>query len=173
MSLTLQRYTVRAGRHNFRPLMPVIPMRRVRGFAVEAIFSEACWYPPEALADPADWDDWSKLLGVTQALSANNRNACMAAWRPGAVPGMIRIGAYANFPGSSIQWRELGHVEAGERIRIECRFSAGAAWFKMGDMTHALDYDPPRLVRQTGMWHGGNQPAPQWMWIEAAIEFFK
>jgi hypothetical protein len=173
MSLPLTRYTVQAGRHNFRPLMPIIPMRRVRGFAVEAIFGDSCWYPPEALDDPSDWDDLSKLLGVTQAFSANSRNACMVAWRPGAIPCMIRIGAYANFPGSRIQWRELGHVEAGERFRVECRFSADTAWFKMGDMTHALDYSPPRLVRQTGMWHGGNQPAPNWMDIEAAIEFFK
>jgi len=43
----------------------------------------------------------------------------------------------------------------------------------MGDMDFSLPYSPPKWTRQVGMWHGGNQPAPQWMQIEAAINYEK
>jgi hypothetical protein len=169
--MNLTRYTVQKGKHNFSPMMPPIPRRKVRGFAVEFIFDASCWYPPEAITPPSDWHDWSKLLGVTQAFSANNRNSCMAVFRPGMEPGMMRVGGYVNHPGTDIQWRELGHVEVGERGRIECDFHLGRAHFSMGDMDFSLPYEAPKWVRQVGMWHGGNQPAPQWMQIEAAINY--
>jgi len=167
----LKTYTVREGKHNFTPAMPIWPQRGVKGFAVEFIFTDYCWYPPEAITPPSDWHDWSKLLGITQAFSPNTRNSCMVAWRPGMEPYTIRIGAYANYPGRAMQWRELGHVETMERGRVECFFHLGRAHFSMGDMELSLEYEPPRIIRQVGMWHGGNQPAPQDMAIQAGIEF--
>jgi hypothetical protein len=167
MSLTLQRYTVQAGRHNFRPLMPVIPMRRVRGFAVEFVFGEACWYDIKKVGD-----HWNKLMGITRALSLNDRDACMIAWRSMPQPGMFSIAAYTNYPGRDISWRVLGEIEAGERGRAEARFTSGQAWFYMGDMNTALDFRAPALARQVGMWFGGRPKAPHWMRIDAAMEYF-
>jgi hypothetical protein len=166
-SLPLTRYTVRAGRHNFRPLMPVIPMRRVRGFAVEFVFGEACWYDIKKVGD-----HWNKLMGVTSALTWNDHNACMAAWRPMPELGLFSVAGYVNWPGKEKSWRVLGEIEAGESGRVECRFSAGAGWFKMGDMTHALDFVPAKCIRQVGMYFGGKPKAPHWMDIDAAMEYF-
>jgi len=146
--------------------MPIVPMRGVKGFALEFILDVSCWYNPKEIGD-----HWNKLLGVTQAFSWNDCNACMGAWAPMPERGLFSIAGYVNYPCKEKGWRVLGEIEAKQRGRIECYFNLGRAHFSMGDMDASLDFEPPSLVRQVGMYFGGRPKSPQWMQIEAAINY--
>jgi hypothetical protein len=166
--MRLTRYTAKKNRHNFRPFMPLPPKRGVEGFLVEFIFGETAWYDAKALGI----DQWNKLLGITQAFTPNNWNACMAAFMPTPEPGLMAVAGYVNYPGREKDWRRLGEIECGTRGCIECFFEDGLAKFEHGDMKAALPFRPPALSRQTGMYFGGRKKTPHWMEIQADIFYY-
>jgi hypothetical protein len=165
----MKQFTVKKGRHNFSPRIPLHIRRGVTGFHQAFVFDSSCWYDTKAVGD-----HWNKLLGVTSAFSWNDRDACMAAWRPMPERGMFSVAAYANFPGKARSWRVLGEAEAGEHCELDCFFDKpeGLATFEYKDMQARLDFDAPNRIRQVGMWLGGQPKAPHDMKITANIWFF-
>lgn len=193
----MQTFAVRKGKNDFSP--PEFPtlIRYGRAdlswtFTIEA----NCWY--DSLG--TDNLDWNKLGGITRATSANNVDSLLIAWRPlSTEPGYFQVCIYENIgKTNSPQEDDFRVVAAGERFSVAFKAVDGGQYdiyfyrFQnrptisggvtesfldkgayMEHWTTSRFRKPFTLFRRIGLWFGGNQPAPQEMYIRAQFKMEK
>lgn len=175
----MQTFAVRKGKNDFSP--PEFPtlIRYGRAdlswtFTIEA----NCWY--DSLG--TDNLDWNKLGGITRATSANNVDSLLIAWRPLATePGYFQVCIYENIGKTNDpQEDNFRVVAAGERFSVEFIPMQNGQYDIYFHRTSSLEYwttsrfrKPFTLFRRIGLWFGGNQPAPQEMYIRAQFKMDK
>lgn len=175
--MTQKTYAVKKGKSDFFP--PEFPTLITFGRSILrwTINIEAnCWY--DSLG--TDNADWNKLCGVTRAISANNVDSCMIAWRPLTTePGYFEICVYENIGKDNFPHENnIRVVTAGEQFTIEfqpalrdCMYDV--FFHRQNSMEH-WDFSNFRqrftLFRRIGLWFGGNQKAPQEMYIRLGFE---
>lgn len=169
------RYTIKAGKQNFKPREPIFP-RCAKGFEIKALLDKSCWWSSEDWQGDRDRQDWNKLAGITSAFSANNKRSAMIAWRPADVENTFLLTAYTNDRAGGFEAGMSGMsaiaVKAGERFRAQCYIAEELfrheAEYKIfttsGELWCNHRFDAPwlPLYRQVGTWMGGadNSPGP-------------
>lgn len=172
----MKTYTVRKGKNDFFPAeFPTLILFGKRSpiwsFSIEA----NCWY--NSLGE--DNHDWNKLGGLTRAISANNVDSLIIAWRPLATEhGYFQVCIYENI-GKTNQPQEdnLRVVAAGERFSVEFQPNPTSGqydvyFFRTSSMEHwgtSRFRQRFSLFRRLGLWFGGTSKAPQEMNIRASF----
>lgn len=176
--MTQKTYAIRRGQHDFSPAEFPTLIAYGRSILRWKINLEAnCWY------DSLDTDnaDWNKLCGITRAISPNNVDSLMVAWRPLATePGYFELCVYENIGTSNFPHENnILIVMAGEPFTIEFRPRPREdmmydVYFLRSTSLQHWDWSNFRqkftLFRRIGLWFGGNQPAPQQMYIRVGFE---
>lgn len=116
----MQRYEIKEGAQNARPLEPMWPIWFIDGFYIVAKLDESCWCSAE------DRDDWNELGGLTSAFSADNSSRAMLAWRPGNILNTFVVtGCTNDRRGNSNTHGDSVVLQAGERVFATITFDKG------------------------------------------------
>jgi hypothetical protein len=164
----MKTYTCKQSAHDFTPNpFPrpyLFPVRCEVRFRLDA----SCWYTRDQLG--SRWRAWKKIKGLTGALSWNNSNSVMFAYRSTEVENLFELSAYVNYPGKKITAVPLGTFAAGEEQVGEIAFARTAAVFMWKNIEPVLiDFRRPWLMREIGPWFDSIAPAPHEMKMQAQL----
>ena len=165
----MRKYTVQAGKHDFRPVDSLgIVAPWVKEATYKVRFGPDCAYtlPGE------DQADWNKGGGFTFSLFSNTKNAVMWAWRWSPAIGRIQLCAYWHKGGKAFYAETENDfpfaVALVEDLVIRI-FKTGKVWavqFTAANGTFSrITTATGTPVRPIGLWFGGNRPAPKEMSI--------
>lgn len=128
-------YNVKAGKHDFKPNSIPFPFLGAREYEFYIRFDSSAWWSIEDEDYPHGNDiyDWNKIGGLTNYLSANNKQSVLIGWRPSPEYMVMEITAYVN--------DKSGGFKAGppQKIQVETNTTGTikqfgtAAYFSYGD----------------------------------------
>ncbi len=101
---------------------------------------------------------WNKLFGVGKFLCVNNKSAVLIAWAPQETPG-YEFSIYLN--DSKGGWDTFGTVSGDWCEAVFQR--SGRKWLRVslssesGTVSH--EFKMPGILRERGLWHGGQCPS--------------
>lgn len=169
----MTRYLFEPGKHNAKPLEPIWP-RFASGFTGEFVLHKSCWFSKDEWQNDNDYYDWNfKIIGITSALSLNNRASAIIAARPIDEENRFIVTGYTNDRKGGFQTGQHTEaigvliVEAEQKCVVRCNIKR-RGWRKhrveyaisngLNSIYVKHDFDAPwhGLYRQIGTWFGGS-----------------
>lgn len=152
----MKSYTVRTGHHRFRPVHFFDLCRKRVDYFV--IFRHDCQYNNGQ-------DDWNKLMGVSSWRI--HHTSYRFGWR--YRDGKIELNAYWYEDGQRFYTDTLTYAQFDLPVRLMIRQEGNKiVWRIDRKKVHEIIGRMPWLTFQTGIYFGGDQPAPHNMTIEIA-----
>ncbi len=164
-------YTVKEGRHDFKPNPSFLPFP-ARSFSGWAILDSSCWYNNLGV----DNQDWNKLWGVSNWPDfRKNKNAFILAWRPYPFNrGWFELVLYENIGGKNYPQEAQPFVVQANKpfnFRFQCwqgKYTLFVDENELGKQTAPFEF---RSIGWTDSWFGGNRKAPKDMrlWLSKIV----
>ena len=167
---TEKTYKVVKDKHDFLPNSIPFPFFGASEYSFSIRFEPSIWFgiEDEDYSGGNDIKDWNKIGGMTNYLSANNKQSIMMAWRPDTAYMVIQIAAFTNDKNGGFVAGEPELVKVGDYVEGEIKWFGSTAYYYYGDQIVKHKSKKPFIIREIGPWFGGNQTAHKDMYLHLA-----
>lgn len=165
-----KQYSVVKNKHDFRPNAFPIPYFGAKEYQFSVRFEPSCWFGIEDqdYQGGNDVKDWNKIGGMTNYLSANNKQSVLFAWRPDTAYMVIQVTAYTNDSKGGFVAGEPATVKVGDYVEGKIKWFGNTAYYYYGDQVVKHKSKKTFIIREIGPWFGGNQTAHKDMYLHLA-----
>lgn len=163
-------YAVKAGKHDFTPNAFPFPYFGVREYEFSIRFDSSAWWSieDENYHHGTDIFDWNKVGGLTNYLSANNKQSVLIGWRPAPEYMVMEIAAYVNDASGKFKFGPARKIAVETSATGTIKQFGDVAYFNYGDTIVSMTAKKAFVTREVQAWFGGNRPAHKDMVIHIA-----
>lgn len=183
---SLYRVVFYKGRHYPVPLTEIaLPQFFSLEYDTVQVSSEIVFHPNTAYTfDDADQWDWNKLCGFSLGLRGIHKNSFRFGWRYNPNTEKIELSGYI-YTNSNRSYPKLMDIDLGEKARLDIIAISKSGhldveFFINGTSMHRINYftdeyrqNTVMLIYESGLYFGGDKPAPHNIDIDFRMDMFK